>query len=88
MALVPSRTTPSAATFSPGRTTNRLPTASSPIAARTSAVPPSADGRRIETSLAPRCMRLSSACLPLRLARASSQRPMSRKVVTTAAVSK
>ena len=66
MAEVPSSMMPSVATFSPGRTTNRSPTASSPIGMRTSL-----PSRRTATSLAPRLSRARSAAPEVRLARAS-----------------
>ena len=66
-ALEPSSTMPSVATFSPGRTTNRSPTASCSTGTRRSA--PSAS--RIATSLAPSSSSAVSAAPARRLARAS-----------------
>ncbi len=82
-AEAPSVTVPSVAIFSPGRTTNRSPTASRATGIRTS--PPS---RRTATSLAPSSISARSAAPARRLARASSQRPRSRKAVTPAAASR
>ena len=65
-AEAPSRTSPSVATFSPGRTTNVSPTARSVIGMRTSTPPRSTD-----TSLAPMFSNARSAAPELRLARAS-----------------
>ncbi len=67
MAEVPSTTVPSVATFSPGRTTKRSPTASSSIGMRTS-VP----SRSTATSLAPSSRSAASAAPERRLARASA----------------
>ncbi len=67
MADETSSTTPSVATFSPGRITKRIPTASSPTGTRRS-VPSSA---RTETSLAPSSSNARSAAPERRLARAS-----------------
>ena len=67
IADAPSTTTPSVATFSPGRTTNRSPTASSPIGTRRS-LPSSSS---TATSLAPRSSRARRASPARRLARAS-----------------
>ena len=66
IADVPSSTTPSVAIFSPGRTTNRSPTASWSIGMRTSA-----PSRRTATSLAPSSSSARSAAPERRLARAS-----------------
>ena len=66
-ALLPSSTTPSVATFSPGRTTNRSPTLSCSIGTRRSL--PSA--ARTATSLAPSASNAVSAAPAWRLARAS-----------------
>ncbi len=82
-AEAPSTTTPSVATFSPGRTTNRSPTVSAPIGTRTS-VP----SRRTATSLAPSSSRACSAAPARRLERASNQRPARMKAVTPAAASR
>ena len=68
-AEVPLTTVPSVATFSPGRTTKRSPTASRPTGIRVSpAVGPS---RSTATSLAPMSSRARSAAPEARLARAS-----------------
>ena len=83
IAEVPRVTTPSVATFSPGRTRNVSPTASSPTGTRTSR-----PSRSTATSLAPSSMSARRAAPDRRLARPSSQRPASRKVVTPAAASK
>ena len=64
---VPASTTPSVATFSPGRTTKRSPTWSCSTGTRRSA--PAAS--RTATSLAPSSSRLRSASPARRLARAS-----------------
>ena len=66
-ALVPSSTTPSVATFSPGRTTKRSPTASCSTGTRRSV--PSAS--RTAASLAPSSSSAVSAAPARRLARAS-----------------
>jgi hypothetical protein len=79
----PATTTPSVATFSPGRTTNSSPTMSSLKGIRTSTEP-----RKTATSLAPRCNNARSAAPERRLALASAYRPASRNVVIAAAVSK
>ncbi len=63
----PSTTSPSVATFSPGRTTKRMPTASSPVGMRRST--PAASSTA--TSLAPSESSASSAAPARRLARAS-----------------
>ena len=63
---VPVSTTPSVATFSPGLTTKRSPTASWPTGLRTSLSP-----RRTATSLAPMSSNARSAAPDCRLARAS-----------------
>ena len=63
---VPSSTTPSVATFSPGRTTNLSPTASSPTAMRCST-----PSRSTATSLAPSSNSAVRAAPERRLARAS-----------------
>lgn len=82
-AEVPSRTTPSVATFSPGRTTNRSPTASSDVGTRTSRAP-----RSTPTSLAPSSIRARSAAPARRLERVSNQRPARMKAVTPEATSR
>ena len=79
----PSVTSPSAAIFSPGRTTNSSPTARSPTG--TSRSTPS---RRTETSLAPSSSSARRAAPARRLDRASTYRPASRNVVTPAAASR
>ncbi len=65
-AELPSSTTPSVAIFSPGRTTNRSPTASWSTGMRCSRPP-----RSTATSLAPSSSRARSAAPARRLARAS-----------------
>ena len=88
-ALEPSRTTPSVATFSPGRTMNWSPTTSSPTGIRVSLVIRDRGSmRRTDTSLAPRSSSERRASLPESFARASRKRPTSRNVVTTEATSK
>lgn len=64
---VPETTTPSVAIFSPGRTTNRSPTASRPIGIRVSRSP----SRSTATSLAPMSSSARSAAPDCLLARAS-----------------
>ena len=66
IAEVPSSTTPSVATFSPGRTTKRSPTASWSIGMRCSTPP-----RITDTSLAPSSSNDRTAAIEPRLARAS-----------------
>jgi hypothetical protein len=66
-AEVPLTTTPSVATFSPGRTTNRIPTASSLIGTRTST-----PSRSTAASRAPSSSSAASADPERRLARASA----------------
>ena len=83
-ALTPSSTTPSVATFSPGRTTKRSPTASCSTGTRCSS--PSASRRA--TSLAPSSSSAVSAAPARRLARASKYRPARRKTVTAVATSR
>jgi hypothetical protein len=83
-AEVPSTTTPSVATFSPGRTTKRMPTASASMGRRCSR--PSAS--RMPTSLAPSWASAAMAAPARRLARASAHRPASRNSVTPAATSR
>ena len=80
----PSSTTPSVATFSPGRTTKRSPTASSSTGTRRSA--PSSPSSA--TSFAPSSSSALSALPARRFARASNHRPARMNVVTTAAVSR
>ncbi|GAA3303812.1 hypothetical protein GCM10020295_53350 [Streptomyces cinereospinus] len=65
-AEAPSTTVPSVATFSPGRTTNRSPTASSVTGTRTSR-----PSRSTATSFAPSSIRARSAAPARRLERAS-----------------
>ena len=79
----PSVTSPSVAIFSPGRTTNRSPTASSPTGMRRSTPP-----RRTATSLAPSSSSARSAAPACRLERASRYRPARMNVVTPAAASR
>ena len=75
-ALVPSTTRPSVATFSPGRTTNRSPTASSSTGMRTSVVARVVGSTRsTATSLAPRVISPRRASRVRSVARASIQRP-------------
>ncbi len=83
-AELPCSTTPSVATFWPGRTRKRMPTASSAIGIRRAA--PSSSST--STSFAPSSSSAVSAAPARRLARASSQRPARISVVTTAAVSR
>ena len=88
-ALAPSTTTPSVATRSPGRTTKRSPTCS--VAAGTTVStpgPPARSGRSSAAVCGRKSASDSRASRPEAFARASSTRPRSRKVVTTAAVSK
>ena len=66
-AELPSSTSPSVAIVSPGRTTNRSPTASAPIGTRVS-LPP----RSTATSFAPRSSSARSAAPARRLERASA----------------
>ncbi len=80
----PASTTPSVAIRSPGRTRKRSPTRSS--ATGTCRSLPSSP--RSDASLAPSSSSAVSAAPARRLARASSQRPASRKVVTTVATSR
>jgi hypothetical protein len=80
----PSSTTPSVATFSPGRTTKRSPETSRSTGTRRSV--PSAP--RSATSLAPSSSSDLIASPARRFARASNQRPARMKVVITEAVSK
>jgi hypothetical protein len=82
-AEVPSTTTPSVAIFSPGRTTNRSPTASWWTGTRSSRSP-----RRTATSLAPSSNSARSAAPARRLARASKNRPARMNTVTPAATSR
>jgi len=87
-ALVPSTTAPSVATFSPGRTANRSPTASASIGTRVSTRCPAPSSSRRATSLAPRARRVRRASPARRRERNSAYRPARRNVVTTAATSK
>ena len=77
IAEAPSTTTPSVATFSPGRTTNRSPTASCATGIRLST-----PSRSTATSLAPSSSSARSAAPARRFERASKYRPASRNVVT------
>ena len=79
----PERTIPSAAIFSPGRTTNSSPAASSVAGTRTSW-----PFRSTATSLAPRASRARSAAPDRRLARASRSRPSRISTGTAAATSR
>ncbi len=88
IADVPDSTSPSVATRSPGRTTNRSPTASSPVGMRCSRSTPSAPARSTAASRAPSRSSARRASPPRRLARLSNQRPASRNVVTPAATSR
>ena len=81
-ALVPSTTSPSVATFSPGRTTNRSPTRSAAIGTRVST-----PSRSTAASRAPRVASARIAEPARVLARASAYRPASRNVVSTAPTS-
>ncbi len=80
----PASTTPSVAIRSPGRTRKRSPGRSSEAGTRTSR--PSSSSS--DASLAPSSRSAASAAPARRLARASSQRPARRAVVTTAATSR
>ena len=84
---VPDTTVPSVATFSPGRTTNRSPTASWPTGIRVS-VWPEGPSRRTPTSLAPMSSSARRAAPEVRFARASKYRPATMNVVTTEATSR
>ncbi len=79
----PSSTTPSVATCSPGRTTNRSPTASRSTGTRVSS-----PSRSTATSLAPNDSSARSAAPARCLARTSKYRPARMKVVTPAATSR
>ncbi len=79
----PSRTTPSVATFSPGRTTKCSPTANSATGMRTSR-----PSRSTATSFAPSSSSARSAAPARRLARASKYRPARMNAVTPAAASR
>ncbi len=83
MADVPSSTTPSVATFSPGRTTKR-----SPAASWSTGIRRSTPSRRTATSLAPSSSRARRAAPDRRLARASKYRPARMNTVTPAATSR
>ena len=82
-AEVPDTTTPSVAMRSPGRTTNCSPTCSCSIGMRTSW-----ESRRTATSFAPRLRSSCNACEERPFARASNQRPSSKKTITMAEVSR
>ena len=86
-AEVPRSTTPSVATFSPGRTTNTSPTASRSTGTRDSTEPSTPSGSSA-TSRAPRSISARSAAPARRLDRRSNHRPASRNVVTPVAVSR
>ncbi len=79
----PDSTTPSTAIFSPGRTTNRSPTARLAAATRTSR-----PSRSSIASLAPSEASARSAAPERRLARASKYRPSRISTVTPAAASR
>ena len=85
----PRRTTPSVATFSPGRTTKWSPTTSSSTGTRSSLVTPVAGRSATATSLAPSSSSDAQrgAC-PRCWPGPRAKRPASRNVVTTAATSK
>ncbi len=83
-ALRPCSTIPSAATFSPGRTTKRSPAWSCSIGTRRSAP----EGSSRATSLAPSSSRPVSAAPARRLARASKYRPARMNTVTALATSR
>ena len=74
----PAITRPSVATFSPGRTTNRSPTATWPMGTRTSL-----PSRMMAASFAPMSNSSRSASEDCPLARVSNQRPSSKNVMTT-----
>ncbi len=80
----PNSTSPSAAIFSPGRTTNMVPACSSATGTRRSL--PSVSST--QTSLAPVAASSRMASPAVTWARASKNRPASRKVVTDAATSR
>ncbi len=79
----PETTTPSVAIFSPGRTTNSSPSLRKSIGTRSSTPP-----RRIVASEAPSVSRARSAAELWVRARASNQRPASRKVMMATTASK
>jgi hypothetical protein len=79
----PCSTTPSVATFSPGRTTNWSPTAS-----RSTGIRSSRPARSTATSFAPSSSSARSAAPARRFARASKYRPARTNVVTPAATSR
>ena len=83
MLLVPEVTTPSVATFSPGRTMNSSPTRRDVIGTRIST-----PLRSTAASLAPSCRRVRRASPDRRLARTSAKRPARRNIVTPAATSR
>ena len=82
---VPRSTTPSVAIFSPGRTTNRSPTARVSTGTRVSVTP---SGPSTATSLAPSSSRARRAAPARRLDRCSKNRPARMNVVTPAAASR
>ncbi len=84
----PSSTAPSVATFSPGRTTKRVPGRSAETGTRCSRSWPSASGSSTDASSAPASASARSASPASRVARPSAYRPERRNVVTTAAISK
>ena len=79
----PEVTTPSTAIFSPGRTTNRSPTASWATGTRTSR-----PSRSTAASFAPSSASARSAAPDRRFARASKYRPSRISTVTPAAASR
>ena len=79
----PSTTSPSVATFSPGRTTKRSPTTS-----WSAGIVTSVPSRRTWTSLAPISSSARRAAPARRLERCSNQRPARMNVVTPAAASR
>ena len=81
---LPSTTTPSVASFSPGRTTKRVPTVSSSTG-RVVSLPSSAS---TVASFAPSASSARRAAPARCLARVSTYRPASTNVVTTAATSR
>ena len=87
MAEVPLTTVPSVATFSPGRTTKRSPTASWETGIRVS-IWPRGPSRSTATSFAPMSRSARRAAPEVRLALASKYRPAMMNVVTAAATSR
>jgi hypothetical protein len=82
-AEAPLTTTPSVASFSPGRATNSSPTRSAPTGTRRSTPSTSTVASRAPSSSSAR-----TAAPARRFARASAYRPASRNAITTAATSK